>query len=88
MAEPSIHDPLPPRRPFKSAWDFVVRAARPIGLWVGVLILFVHGVVLPIAALCGRPVQGFSATELLGICALVGLGWHQRTKEKREGLTS
>lgn len=88
MAEPSIHDPLPPRRPFKSVWDFVVRAARPVGLWVGVLILFVHGVVLPIAALMGRLVVGFNAVELLSICGLVGLGWHQRTQEKREGLTS
>lgn len=84
----SIHDTLPPRRPLSGLWDFVVRGARPAGLWVGLLVLFVHGVVLPIAALCGRTVQGFNATELLGICALVGLGWHQRTKEKREGLTS
>ena len=76
------------RRPFASPWDFVVRAHRPIGLWVGVVILFVHGVVIPIAALFGRLVVGFNAMELLGICGLVGLGWHQRTKEKREGLTS
>lgn len=88
MSEPSIHDPLPPRRRFSSPWDFVVRGYRPIGCWVAVITLFVHLVVLPIADLFGRHVERLSAVELATIVTLLGLGWHQRSKEKREGLTS
>jgi len=85
MADPT----LPGRRPFTNLWDFVVRAYRPIGNWVCIAILVMHGLVLPVAALLGRAVTvQLSGADLLAIIALMGLGWHQRTKEKREGLTS
>lgn len=85
-----IHaDELPPRRPFSSFWDFVVRAYRPVGAWVGVATMIVHGVVIPLLPVFGTaPV----AIDWLGVTAFLGICWGPpvvaRTVEKLRGVTS
>lgn len=88
-ADLAFSDPLPPRRAFSSFWDFVVRGYRPIGAWVGVATMLVHGVVIPLLPVFGQlPV----AVDWLGVCAFLGVCWGPpvvaRTIEKLNGVTS
>jgi hypothetical protein len=84
----SQNDPLPPRRPITSIWDFAVRAWRPTASWVCVLVLLVNGVVLPVAQLWGVTVQPLSWADLsVFALGLIAAG-ASRTVEKIQGVTS
>jgi len=85
----SMATPAPPRRPFTSVWDFVVRAYRPFAAWIGVGTALVHGVIIPLLPLFGRaPV----AIDWMGVAAFLGVLWGPlvaaRTVEKLKGVTS
>lgn len=91
MTEPLAPDldPLPPRRPIASVWDFAVRAYRPAAAWVGVVTMIVHGVVLPLLPVFGqRPV----AIDWVGVTAFLSVIFGPlvvaRTVEKLNGVTS
>lgn len=82
-------DPLPPRRPINSLWDFAVRAYRPAAAWVGVATMIVHGVVVPLLPVFGhRPVS----IDWVGVTAFLGVIFGPlvvaRTVEKMNGVTS
>lgn len=84
-----VFEPLPPRRPFSSFWDFIVRAYRPVAAWIGVLTMLVHGVVIPLLPVFGRaPV----AIDWTGVSVFLGVIFGPlvvaRTIEKLNQVTS
>jgi hypothetical protein len=70
----------------QSFWEGFVRAARPAGIWVCVVILAVRGAVLPLLQFyAGRPVDQL---DWMGVAALAvqALGLSAfRSFDKREG---
>lgn len=88
-AEGAVTRVTPPRPPFRSFWDFVVRAYRPVAAWIGVLTMLVHGVLLPVLPLFRiAPV----AIDWMGVSAFLGVIFGPlvvaRTVEKINGVTS
>lgn len=78
---------LPPRRPIAGLFDFMVRGWRPAASWACVLILLLWGLAVPIVAMFqGRPPHLDLA--LLGVLLAALKLSHDRTSEKKEGLTS
>ena len=80
---------LPGRRPIAGVWDFVVRAYRPTAAWAGVASIIVHGVVIPLLPVFGRPPV---AIDWMGLAAFLGVVFGplvvSRTVEKLQGVTS
>ena len=80
---------LPARRPIGGLWDFAVRAYRPAAAWVGVLTMLVHGVMVPLLPVFGRPPV---AIDWVGVSAFLGVIFGPlvvaRTVEKIQGVTS
>lgn len=71
--------------PPKSAWEFLVRAPRPIGMLVCVLILLVRGAILPLLQhFANRPVDGVDWTAMSAMVVALGLS-ALRSYDKREG---
>jgi hypothetical protein len=61
---------IPPR----GGWEFFVRAARPAGIWVCILILAVRGVALPLLQhFSNRPVDALDWTGVVGLAGMLGL---------------
>lgn len=84
-----LESPLPPRQPFSSVWDFIVRAYRPLAAWIGLLTMVVHGVAIPLLPVFGHaPV----AIDWMGVSAFLGVVFGPlvvaRTVEKINGVTS
>lgn len=83
----AIH--APPRLPFVSFWDFVVRAYRPVAAWVGVATMIVHGVMIPCLPLFRQPPV---AIDWMGVSAFLTVIFGPlvvaRTIEKLNGVTS
>lgn len=79
---------LPPRRPLAGWWDGYVRAWRPSTSWACIIVLLVHGAVIPLTQLARS--QGISAPDALFYGALVLLLKlaHDRRVERQEGITS
>lgn len=84
-----IERTLPKRRPIGGLWDFAVRAYRPAAAWVGVLTMLVHGVMVPLLPVFGRPPV---AIDWVGVSAFLGVIFGPlvvaRTVEKIQGVTS
>ena len=81
--------PRPIRRPFRSLWDFCVRAWRSVAAWLGVMTIAVNGVALPSLPLWGHaPV----AVDWVGLAAFLSVVFGPlvivRTVEKLNGVTS
>lgn len=79
----------PPRRRFVSFWDFVVRGYRPVAAWIGAGTALVHGMIIPMLPVFGRPPV---AIDWMGVAAFLGVLWGPlvaaRTIEKIQGVTS
>lgn len=79
----------PARRPFSSFWDFMVRAYRPLAAWVGLGTMLVHGMIIPLLPVFGRPVV---VVDWMGVSTFLGVVFGPlvvaRTVEKVRGVTS
>ena len=69
----------------QSFWEGFVRAARPAGTWVCVIILAVRGAVLPLLQhFADRPVDPLDWTGVVALAGLLGLS-ALRSFDKKEG---
>lgn len=79
----------PARRAFSSFWDFMVRGYRPLAAWVGLGTMLVHGMIIPLLPVFGRPVVG---VDWMGVSTFLGVVFGPlvvaRTVEKVRGVTS
>lgn len=66
-------------------WAYFVRAARPTGMWVCVLALFVQLVCVPAAWICGVTTPEPDVAQLVVLAiSLLGLG-AMRSIDKQQG---
>lgn len=69
----------------RTFWEGFVRAARPTGTWVCVIILAVRGAVLPLLQhFANRPVDALDWMGVVALAGLLGLS-ALRSFDKKEG---